>query len=236
MHEARASTVSVTAALHDVAGLGGFFALRVGGRDDGWHPVARSYAAGFTDLAEAVARRHRTPEPRVDVSLAHLGHAARLWSPALACVVLHGIVPDLEGLQRADDGPALRVPRPAGWYADRLDGDPARAVYQQVTRHLSALADGLRVKVAPRLLDGNSASALAGAAHALLALRPAVRRPLTDLTTALLDTGHLAGTGVLTGPDLAFRRRSCCLYYRAPDGSKCADCGLAQGVPCRAPR
>ncbi|MFC8422824.1 hypothetical protein ACFUN7_18435 [Streptomyces sp. NPDC057236] len=36
-----------------------------------------------------------------------------------------------------------------------------------MTRHLSALADGLRVKVAPRLLDGNSASALAGAAHAL---------------------------------------------------------------------
>ncbi|MER7780039.1 (2Fe-2S)-binding protein [Streptomyces sp. NPDC096191] len=236
MHEARASSASVTAALHDVAGLGGFFALHVGGRDDGWHPIAHSYTAGFTDLAEAVARRHRTQESRVGVSIAQLGHAARLWSPALACVVLHGIVPDLEGLQRADDGPALRVPRPAGWYADRLDDGGARALYRQVTRHLSALADGLRVKVAPRLLDGNSASALGGAAHALFAFRPAVRGPLTDLTTALLDTGRLAGTGVLTGPDLAFRRRSCCLYYRAPDGSKCGDCGLADGVPRRALR
>ncbi|WP_411759680.1 (2Fe-2S)-binding protein [Streptomyces tunisiensis] len=226
MHDARASTASVAAALHDVASLGGFFALQVGGADDGWHPLARSYAAGFTDLAEAVARRHRTPEPRVDVSIAQLGHAARLWSPALACVVLHGIVPDLEELQRADDGPALRLPRPTGWYADRLDEGPAHALYQQVTRHLSALAAGLCVKVAPRLLDGNSASALAGAAHALLTLRPAVRGPLTALTTALLDTGRLAGTGVLTGPDLAFRRRSCCLYYRAPNGSKCGDCGL----------
>ncbi|MCX5040307.1 MULTISPECIES: (2Fe-2S)-binding protein [Streptomyces] len=235
MHGARASTASVTAALHDVAGLGGFFALQIGGRDDGWYSVARSYVAGFTDLAEAVARRHRTPEPRVDASIAQLGHAARLWSPALACVVLHGIVLDLEGLQRADDGPALRVPHPAGWYADRLDGG-ARALYEQVTGHLSALADGLRVKIAPRLLDGNSASALAGAAHALLVLRPAVRGPLTDLTTALLDTGRLAGTGVLTGPDLMFRRRSCCLYYRAPDGSKCGDCGLADGVPRRALR
>ncbi|MFE2048592.1 (2Fe-2S)-binding protein [Streptomyces sp. NPDC059459] len=227
MHAARASTASVTAALHDVAGLGGFFALRVGGEDDGWHPLARSYAAGFTDLAAAVARRHRTREPRVDVSIAQLGHAARLWSPALACAVLHGIVLDLDGLQRADDGPALRVPRPAGRYVDRVEGDPVRALYEQVTGHLSALADGLRVKVAPRLLDGNSASALAGAAQALLALRPAVRGPLTDLTAALLDTGRLAGTGVLTGPDLAFRRRSCCLYYRAPAGSKCGDCGLA---------
>ncbi|MER5842588.1 (2Fe-2S)-binding protein [Streptomyces prasinus] len=236
MHHARASAASVTAALRDVARLGDFFALQVGGRDDGWHPVARSYAAGFTDLAEAVARRHRTPEPRVDVSIAQLGHAARLWSPALACVVLHGIVLDLEELQRADDGPALRVPRPAGRHVDRLDDGTARALYQQVTRHLSALADGLRVKVAPRLLDGNSASALAGAAHALLALRPAVRGPLTDLTTALLDTGRLAGTGVLTGPDLAFRRLSCCLYYRAPNGSKCGDCGLAGRAPRRAPR
>ncbi|QEU83690.1 (2Fe-2S)-binding protein [Streptomyces viridosporus] len=240
MHDARASAASVTAALRDVAGLGGFFALQLGGRDDGWHPVARSYAAGFTDLAEAVARRHRTQEPRVDVSIAQLGHAARLWSPALACVVLHGIVPDLEGLQRADDGPALRLPRPAGWHVDRLDDrlddGAVHALYQQVTRHLSALADGLRVKVAPRLLDGNSASALVGAAHALLALRPAVRGPLTDLTTALLNTGRLAGTGVLTGPDLAFRRLSCCLYYRAPNGSKCGDCGLAGRVPRRAPR
>jgi hypothetical protein len=227
VHEARASTASVAAALHDVAGLGGFFALRVGGPDDGWHPVARFYAAGFTDLAAAVARRHRTPEPRVAVSIAQLGHAARLWSPALACVVLHGIVPDLEGLQRADDGPAVRVPRPTGWYADRLDGGPAGALYEQVTGHLSALADGLRVKIAPRLLDGNSASALAGAAQVLHALRPAEREPLTDLTTALLDTGRLVGTGALTGPALAFRRLSCCLYYRAPNGSKCGDCGLA---------
>ncbi|WP_217245047.1 (2Fe-2S)-binding protein [Streptomyces sp. AC602_WCS936] len=236
MHGARASTASVATALHDVAGLGGFFALQVGGPDDGWHPVAHSYADGFTELAAAVARRHRTREPRVAISIAQLGHAARLWSPALACVVLHRIVPDLEGLQRAEDGPALRVPRPDGWYADRLDGGPVRVLYEQVTDHLSALADGLRVKVAPRLLDGNSASALAGAAHALHALRPAERGPLADLTTALLNTGRLAGTGVLTRSDLAFRRRSCCLYYRAPNGSKCGDCGLAGGVPRRGPR
>lgn len=35
MHDARASAASVTAALHDVAGLGGFFVLQAGGRDDG---------------------------------------------------------------------------------------------------------------------------------------------------------------------------------------------------------
>ncbi|WP_227025316.1 hypothetical protein [Streptomyces tsukubensis] len=65
---APAPSSSVIAALRDVAELGGFFVLHVGGRDDGWHPLDRSYAAGFTDHAEAVARRHHTPEPRTDVS------------------------------------------------------------------------------------------------------------------------------------------------------------------------
>ncbi|PWI10853.1 iron reductase [Streptomyces sp. NWU339] len=224
--QAQASAEAVTAALHDVAALGGFFVLPVGGPDEGWHPLDRASACGFTDLSAAVARRYRTGEPRIGVSIAHLGHAARLWSPALACVLLHGIVPDLTELQRADDGPALRLPRPAGWCAERLP-DPALALNEQVMRHLRALEAGLRVKIAPRLLDGNAASALVGSAHVLLSARPELREPLTDLTTRLLGTGRLAGTGVITGPDLTFRRRSCCLYYRAPNGSKCGDCCLA---------
>ncbi|MFD4260435.1 (2Fe-2S)-binding protein [Streptomyces sp. NPDC058534] len=223
---AQASPADVTAALHDVAALGGFFVLRVGGGDAGRHPLGLSYSRGFTDLAEAVAHRHRAREPRIGVSIAHLGHAARLWSPALACVLLHGIVPDLSRLERADDGPALRMPRPAGLRTGPLPS-PALALYEQVTAHLEALAQGLRVKVAPRLLDGNAASALVEAARALLTAHPALREPLTGLTTELLNTGRLVGTGEITGPDLTFRRRSCCLYYRAPNGSKCGDCCLA---------
>ncbi|MFE1611350.1 (2Fe-2S)-binding protein [Streptomyces albidoflavus] len=194
---ARAPAGAVADALSEVARLGGFFVVRVGGPDRGWQPLARS-SASITDLAEAVARRHRTDEPRVGVSIAQLGHAARLWSPVLATAVRHGIVLDLDGLQRADDGPALRLPRAAGWYADALGDLAAPALYAQVTRQLRALAEGLRVKVAPRLLD----------------------------------TGHLRGTGATTGPGLGFRRRSCCLYHRAPNGTKCGDCGLAgTGVP-----
>ncbi|WP_326756161.1 (2Fe-2S)-binding protein [Streptomyces hirsutus] len=223
---ARAPAGAVAAALQDVAALGGFFVLHVGGPDEGWHPLDHSYARGFTDLAEAVEHRHHTREPRIGVSIAHLGHAARLWSPTLACVLLHGIVPDLTELQRADDGPALRLPHAAGWYTERLP-EPTSALNAQVMRHLWGLAAGLRIKIAPRLLDGNAASALVGAAHALLAARPGLRKPLTSLTTELLSTGGLAGTGVITGPDLTFRRRSCCLYYRAPKGSKCGDCCLA---------
>lgn len=67
MHGARTSTASVAAALHDVASLGGFFALQVGGRDDGRHPVARSCAVGFTDLAAAVGH-HPVMESAIEPS------------------------------------------------------------------------------------------------------------------------------------------------------------------------
>ncbi|WP_328770090.1 (2Fe-2S)-binding protein [Streptomyces sp. NBC_00286] len=225
---ARAPAEAVAAALEDVAALGGFFTLAVGGPGQGWHPVTDAYARGFTDLAEAVADRYDTREARIGVSIAQLGHAARLWSPVLACTLLHGIVPDLAGLHRADDGPALWLPALTGWYADRIP-HLTEALYELVVeQHLNALAAGLRVKISPRLLDGNTASALAGTAQVLLPARPALRGPLTELTTGLLATGRLAGTGHFTGPDLTFRRRSCCLFYRTPTGTKCGDCCLAR--------
>ncbi|MBM7440091.1 (2Fe-2S)-binding protein [Streptomyces sp. HB132] len=216
----------MAAALDDVAAVGGFFALRVGGRDEGWRPVGDFYSYGFADLSAVVADRYRATEPRVGVSIAHLGHAARLWSPVPACALLHGIVLDLRALQRADDSSELRLPRPVGWYTDSLSGR-AESLYAEVMHHLHALCTGLRVKVAPRLLDGNTASALVGSAGVLLAAHPHLRNPLTGLVTELLGMGRLAGTGHLTGPDLAFHRRSCCLYYRTPTGTKCGDCCLA---------
>lgn len=221
------ATAEVGAALRDVAGLGGFFAVRLGGPDRGWHPVTESYARGFPDLVAATAARHRSPEARLGASIAQLGHAARLWSPVLACTVLHGIVPDLSGLQRADEGPALRLPTPAGRYAERVPRLADELYGIVMTGQLEVLRAGLRVKVAPRLLDGNSASALVEAGRAILAAHPAARGPLTALVDDLLRVRRLTGTGRVTGPALTFRRRSCCLYYRAPAGAKCGDCGLA---------
>lgn len=216
----------VAAALDDVAGIGPFFALAVGGPGDGWHPVADTYARGAADLVAATAGRYGTAELRIGASLVQFGHASRLWSPVLACALLHGVVPDLAGLQRADDGPALRLPAPAGWPAPAADRLPEVLYDAVVTRHLEPLAAGLRVKVAAGLLHGNAAAALVGAAAALRAARPAQAEPLTRLTDALLRTGRLAGTGLFTGPGPAFRRRSCCLYYRVPGGGTCGDCSL----------
>lgn len=217
---------AVAAALRDVADLGMFFAVRVGGPDAGWHPVRDAYARGYDDLVTATAARYGTAELRVGASLVQLSHAARLWSPVLACAVLHGVVPSLTDLQRADDGMALRLPTASGTYAP--DGPALAAkLYDTVVRgQLDVLAAGLRVKVAPRLLAGNAASALVGSARVLLTARPALRTPLTALTAELLATGRLAGTGGVTGPGPVFRRRSCCLLYRTPSGGTCGDCPL----------
>lgn len=214
--------MDISTELVETASYGGFFALTVGGDAAGWHPVTQSYADGCADLIDATARRYRTTDLRICASLVHLGHATRLWSPVLACAIGHGVLPRLDDLQRADDGAQLRLPRPVGMPADSPD-----ALYRAVvSEHMRPLAAGLRVKLAPALLAGNIASALVGAARALLTARPDLRRAIAGTTRSLLDTGVLAGSGVITGPRLGFRRRSCCLFYRLPDGSLCGDCVL----------
>ena len=215
--------MNISAELSEISSYGGFFALTVGGDAAGWHPVGRSYADGCADLVDATVRRYRTSELRIGASLVHLGHAARLWSPVLACVLAHGVVPDLTGLQRADDGAELRLPEPVG---EPVASPTAELLYRVVVQqHMEPLAAGLRVKLAPGLLSGNIASALVGASRALLDVRPDLREPIVGITNALLGTGDLAGTGVIAG-DLAFRRHSCCLFYRLPNGGKCGDCPL----------
>ncbi|MBI2692675.1 (2Fe-2S)-binding protein [Mycobacterium nebraskense] len=212
--------MDISAELAEISSHKGFFALTVGGDAAGWSPVGRYYADGFTDLVDATASRHRTTDLRIAASLVHLGHATRLWSPVLACALGHGVVPDLDDLQRADDGAPLRLPAPVGIPANSPD-----VLYRVVVQeHMQPLAAGLRVGLAPALLAGNVASALTGAARALLAARPDLGPRIAEMTHALLGTGLLAGSGVVTGPRLGFKRRSCCLFYRLPGRSVCGDC------------
>ena len=55
---------------------------------------------------------------------------------------------------------------------------------------------------------------------------PLSRREIVQAIRSQLDTPMMTGSGVLSGPQLAYRRRSCCLFYRLPGGSLCGDCGL----------
>jgi hypothetical protein len=216
--------MNISRELSEVSSYGGFFALTTGGAAARWHPVGESYADGCADLIDATVRRYRTTELRIGASLVHLGHAARLWSPVLACVLGHGVIPDLTGLQRADDGAALRLPEPVG---EPVSSPSVELLYRVVVQHhMEPLEAGLRVRLAPGLLSGNIASALVWAAKALLSVRPDLRRPIAGITDSLLGTGRLAGSGVITGDDLNFRRHSCCLFYRIPYGGTCGDCPL----------
>ncbi|MFH0172760.1 (2Fe-2S)-binding protein [Streptomyces cacaoi] len=171
----------------------------------------------------------RAPEDRIGASVAQQGLAARLWSVTLGCAVLYGSVPDLApGLLRWD--PDAAAPDDL-WLTEvrARPGDAATVAATVLDGHLEPLSAALRARhpVAPGLLRGNSGSALAGAAGRLDLWarthgRPDVAARARALTAELFTHPLLADTGTLTGT--AFRRRSCCLYYRVPGGGVCGDC------------
>ncbi|MEW1774409.1 (2Fe-2S)-binding protein [Streptomyces sp. NPDC086777] len=204
------------------------------------------YRDPLTFRVDTVSRRLGATEPRVAASVAHQALAARLWSVALGCAVRCGRLPDLDpGLLLWDPGATapddLRLtevrPLPGGTGPAALADTVVRVV---VDGHLVPLGAALRDRygLAAGLLGGNAAAALAGAARELD--RWARANDCADVaarTRTLADTlfAHplLSATGTRAG--LAFRRRSCCLYYRVPGGGVCGDCCFTQ-PPCSSPR
>ncbi|WP_411147593.1 (2Fe-2S)-binding protein [Streptomyces sp. A30] len=222
--------------------LGGFFVLRTapspaGAPQASLPTLAQVYAKGSADVygnpmtfrVRKVGEVLRSPEVRIAASVAQQGLAARLWSVALGCAALHDRIPDLDPrlLHWDPDGSApddlwLSAVRPLPADAETLADVVLHAHLRPLTEHLHS-----RYRVAEGLLWGNAASALAGAARQLDGWARAHGR--TDVaarararTAELLAHPLLAGTGTLTGT--AFRRRSCCLYYRVPGGGVCGDC------------
>ncbi|MCH0564565.1 MULTISPECIES: (2Fe-2S)-binding protein [unclassified Streptomyces] len=220
--------------------LGGFFLLRTTGAPPARLPtLARVYEGETSDVygdpltfrVGKVAAGIRAAEVRVAASVAHLGLAARLWSVALGCAVLYDCLPDLDPrmLHWDPDGSA-----PGELHAAAVCPRPVEGLAAQIVDgHLVPLEAALRTRyrLAPGLLRGNAASALAGAAGQLDRWARAAGRAdraerARALAAGLLRHPRLAGAGTLTGT--AFRRRSCCLYYRVPGGGVCGDCCFAR--------
>ncbi|MDX3451896.1 (2Fe-2S)-binding protein [Streptomyces sp. ME02-8801-2C] len=217
--------------------LGGFFVLHTAGDSlDPTPTLAQAYARREEDIypdsitfrVRTVADHLRTSELRVSASIAQQALAARLWSIALGCAVLYDRVPDLDPRLLHWDA-ASSAPDDL-WLADvRPRAADAATVADLVVRgHLEPLNAALHARygVAEGLLWGNAGSALAGAARELDRLS---RGAGTDagarahaLAAELFTHPRLAPTGTLIGT--AFRRRSCCLYYRVPGGGVCGDC------------
>lgn len=166
------------------------------------------------------------------------GFRGRLVSPALAASCA-GVVldvpaasllwlPDAEQVTSWLSGPYRLTAAPADAEAT------ARALEETlVERHLVPLGEAVRsrTRISPRLLWGNAAAAVGGAVMMISLRRPEWADRAAAVATALLQRPPLAGLGELVQPDTGrphrfFVRRSCCLYYRAPGGSKCGDCAL----------
>jgi len=232
-----ADPAAVSTALRAAAEHGAFFVLDLPetGSPPGAAVLADLYrAAGEFDLQELIdhyARRLRTSERRVAASLLFQGFAARLWSPVVG-VAAAGLVPDLDPQHlhwwRASPL-GLRLDRLTGWNAADLARHAELAAHTVVESNLRPLAGAVRrtVRIAEGLLWGNAASALVGAARVVGT--PTARA----LAVALLAREPLLGTTatVTTDDPLTIRRRSCCLYYRAPGGGLCGDCALSAVPP-----
>jgi hypothetical protein len=239
--------------LDDLVGLGSFFAVSshpAGAPPVGpWRPVGEllSPSQPLMDrvalVRAALASRGGLAvdaiELRVAASTVHLGLAARLTSPALGAAVL-GRPLDLRpgGLwwQEAASGPVpLSAPAPEpGRRGESADcgsgecgsGEWRRVLLEEVLAPVTAAIADL-VPVSARVLRGNVASAVNAAARQLARQRP----DLTD--RAWQVAAWLFASPLLDGerqpPGVAFRRSSCCLFYRAAPGGRadvCGDCVL----------
>ncbi len=193
-------------------------------------------------LARAGGLAPEQVELRAAASVGQLGLAARLIAPAFGVAVLGGRV------LGSDMSQARWVPGDGSMFPLSL---PVAALPQAESPDLAALSldmkgqwldgpvrdlvDGFAgLSVSRQILWGNVASAINGAATMLIRSQPGLRGQATALAEALLATPDLAGrhSGAPGGP--GFRRRSCCLIYRAAPGggaAYCGDCVLSARQP-----
>lgn len=244
----REGVVAVVSAesLRTLDALGPFFAVRTHAEpseiDEPWRPMSE-----IVDDPDVLGERVRgvrsrlagrrpaeDVELRVAASVTHLGLVARLVSPILAVAVRSGdlLDPDLRTIRwQPELGGAFPLSVPASASAGTSPDVFAHRVFDGPVRQLGEAAG--QFSVAQRVLWGNVASAVNGAVSVLesgLRDRGLLDRAATarSFSAALLERAPLQGTSTVV--DGAFRRRSCCLIYRAApgrDGPICGDCVLA---------
>lgn len=242
--------------LADLAALGPFFAVRSHPPDADpevpWRPLREladepgpmlsRVGSVRAALASRGGRRVDEIELRVAASVTHLGLVARLIAPALAAIAgQRRLDLRLDGLWWQDTlgGPVpLSVPDRAYPVPGRAESQGSVAAHDchrfldDVIAPITSTISGL-VPVSRRVLWGNVASAVNGAAQQVAAQQVAAQgaglAPQARATAAaFLSSPLLARERQPPGP--GFRRSSCCLIYRiAPDGvhGACGDCVLA---------
>jgi hypothetical protein len=174
---------------------------------------------------------------RVAASVGHLGLVARLLCPVLGAAVL-GWALDIGSVRwQSVRGGILPLafpptaistaPQCASVTSDLAQFESVRACLRLLVDRTAALS------VSRKVLWGNVISAINGASASIVAARPDLSQRAGLLATVLLR--DLAPARSYTGQLGAdFRRRSCCLYYRAIAagcGTLCDDCILRAPPP-----
>ncbi|MBM9508106.1 (2Fe-2S)-binding protein [Streptomyces sp. KK5PA1] len=187
-------------------------------------------------LAAAAGRPPGEVDVRAAASVAHLGLVARTISPLIALAALHPApyVPSL--------GEMRWQPRPGGAFPLSLPAAAFTPTGASPTVTAALIVDRLaapwvarvaELSVSRRTLWGNVASAVNGAGVALGAALPGQRDRIAATVSALLDLPALRGSHEPGAYGRDFRRRSCCLIYRAAPGpvnpaALCGDCVLGR--------
>ena len=229
--------------LADLAALGPYFAVEVHRPGSPLRPPWQSLgeltgspgalAGRIGEVRERLAAAAGCPaaavEFRVAASIAQLGLCARLLSPALGAAATGRTLP-------VDVGQARWVPALGGPF--RLSLAEAAVTAEAGTAATAALLAGPitqivcaveAMAVSPRVLWGNVASAVNGAAAMIAAARPDLAGPAAETAAAMLASPALTGT-FQGRPLRGFRRRNCCLIYRlSPERpAYCGDCVLGR--------
>lgn len=217
------------ALLTELARFGPYFLVGTGCVDDGWRPVQQLYTdtALLDGMIGRVQARMDTTEQRVAASTFFLGFAARLWSIGLGALAGHRLLLDLNAehllFREADGQVQLHMEHPVAWQGENLEQLLADMV---LDAHLMPLTGALRrlAPISEKLLCGNAASALLGAARVFDG--HVISGTAWQLARRLCSDERLAGA--ICFNEAGYRRMNCCLYYRAPGGALCGDCVLTR--------
>lgn len=235
----------VREALVSASEIGPYFAMESAVAQEEWHTVADLWA-GTGCLSERVttareylsSRTNTEVDLRASASISSLGFISRLVSPALATACLAGVIPRLDP-HHMYWRPVVGGPVPIAFDAtDGMTASTAAEAAAELERAvLSACVEPVltaysrEFALSLRVLRGNVASALAGAAGMLIRARRSLRLDPVEVVHAMLAQPSLIGTGHYERPfdgrpERFFVRHNCCLFYRVPGGGTCGDCVL----------
>ncbi|MEV6631684.1 (2Fe-2S)-binding protein [Actinoplanes sp. NPDC051470] len=216
----------MSAALDAAAALGPYFRWERWDGDPAWRPlddlhdpdvVAGRVEAGRQTLMRMSGLGRDQIGERETASITFLGLASRLLSPPLAAAALTG------------------RPVTARLWWRPVEGGPIPFAYAEPAVTATLTTDlvapilevyRLRFALSTRVLWGNVASALGGAAKMIATHAPAHADRAYALLDEQLAAPPLEGHAELIRPQRFLVRNNCCLYYRIPGGGTCGDCVL----------